>query len=59
VWRFQIQPPVPLGQGSLEADVERLVRLTEQQVLQHPQLWSWHHRRWRKLRPATTPRTPS
>ncbi|MDF1483837.1 lysophospholipid acyltransferase family protein [Ramlibacter sp. H39-3-26] len=54
-WRFEIQPPVPLGQDSLESDVERLVRLTEQQVLQRPQLWSWHHRRWRKLRPATTP----
>ncbi|MGJ7493175.1 lysophospholipid acyltransferase family protein [Variovorax sp. ZT4R33] len=55
IWRFEIQPPVPLGQGPLEADVAHLVRLTEQQVLQHPQLWSWHQRRWRKLRPATTP----
>lgn len=55
VWRFEIQPPVPLGEGSLASDVERLVQLTEQQVRQHPQLWSWHHRRWRKLPLATTP----
>lgn len=52
VWRFDIRPPVPLGEGSLEADLERLVRITEQQVMQAPQLWSWHHRRWRKLPPA-------
>jgi lauroyl/myristoyl acyltransferase len=31
------------------------VQITEQQVRQHPQLWSWHHRRWRKLPLATTP----
>ena len=53
VWRFDIRPPVELGSGSLEADLERLVRITEQQVLARPQLWSWHHRRWRKLPPAT------
>ncbi|MGI4778714.1 MAG: lysophospholipid acyltransferase family protein [Janthinobacterium lividum] len=52
VWRFDIRPPVPLGEGPLEADLERLVRITEQQVMQAPQLWSWHHRRWRKLPPA-------
>lgn len=48
-WRFEIQRPVTLGQGSLEADVESLTRLTEAQVLQHPELWSWHHRRWGQL----------
>ncbi len=52
LWRFEIGPPVELGTGSLETDLQSLVRLTEQQVLAHPQLWSWHHRRWRKLPPA-------
>ncbi|OYU00054.1 MAG: hypothetical protein CFE40_01685 [Burkholderiales bacterium PBB1] len=50
VWRFEIQPPLTLGQGTLEADVDFLTRLTESQVLQHPELWSWHHRRWSKCR---------
>jgi KDO2-lipid IV(A) lauroyltransferase len=49
VWRFDIEAPVVLGVDSLEADTATLVGLTERQVLQHPQLWSWHHRRWRKF----------
>jgi KDO2-lipid IV(A) lauroyltransferase len=53
-WKFSIEPPVPLGQGSLEADVKTLVALTERQILQAPQLWSWHHRRWCK-RPLAAP----
>jgi len=55
LWRFAIQPKVTIGQGSLEADVEFLTRLTEQQVLQHPELWSWHHRRWSELPMAHGP----
>jgi KDO2-lipid IV(A) lauroyltransferase len=53
LWRFAIRPPVALGQGTVESDVETLARLTERQILDHPQLWSWHHRRWRKLPAAT------
>ena len=47
-WRFTVQPPVTLTGGTLESDVELLVRVTERQILQSPQLWSWHHRRWGK-----------
>jgi KDO2-lipid IV(A) lauroyltransferase len=54
VWRFAIEPPVALTGGSLEADVALLCRLTEQQVLRSPQLWSWHHRRWSKSRAAVS-----
>lgn len=54
VWRFEIQPQLTIGQGTLEADVDFLTRLTEAQVLQHPELWSWHHRRWRKFPMAAT-----
>jgi len=59
VWRFAIEPPVTVGQGSLEADVEFLTRLTEQQILQRPQLWSWHQRRWRHLPMAPSAATAS
>jgi KDO2-lipid IV(A) lauroyltransferase len=54
VWQFTIQPPVALTGGSLEADVTLLCKLTEQQVLQAPQLWSWHHRRWSTSRAAVS-----
>lgn len=55
-WCFSIEPPVPRTAGAtLEADLESLVRLTERQVLRHPELWSWHHRRWRKFPLAATP----
>ena len=49
IWRFTIEPPLRLGQASLQADVECLVGVTERHVRERPQLWSWHHRRWRKL----------
>jgi len=50
VWRFAIGAPLPLSAGaSLESDVEKLARATESLILQHPHLWSWHHRRWRNF----------
>lgn len=53
-WRFIVEPPVPLHKGTtLEADVETLLRVTERQILGHPELWSWHHRRWRLLPAAS------
>ncbi len=63
VWKFEIQPPLPLGSGSLESDVELMTRWTESQILRTPQFWSWHHRRWSHLpiapaQPATLPGTP-
>lgn len=49
VWRFTIDPPLTgVAGASLEADVESLARVSERQILRYPQLWSWHHRRWRK-----------
>ena len=53
VWHFEILPPVEFAAGSsLESDVETLLRVSERYILRHPQLWSWHHRRWRKHRLA-------
>ena len=47
VWRFSIGEPVPLGHATLGEDLAALVAATERVVLAHPELWSWHHRRWR------------
>jgi lauroyl/myristoyl acyltransferase len=47
-WRFRIEPPLPPVSGRLAAVVEHLARASERQALLHPELWSWHHRRWRK-----------
>src|SRR5690606_25841010 len=48
VWQFRIEPALVLTQGPLAADVERLARASERQMLLHPELWGWHHRRWHK-----------
>ena len=50
VWKFTIGAPVARVPGaSLESEVGQLARVTEQNILRYPQLWSWHHRRWRKF----------
>jgi KDO2-lipid IV(A) lauroyltransferase len=50
VWRFRIEPRLMLPPGgSLEQDTADVLRHVEQQVLAHPELWSWHQRRWRKF----------
>ena len=48
-WRFALQPPLALGQDTLEADVATWSRATERVVLDQPQLWSWQQRRWRSV----------
>ena len=47
-WRFRIEPPLPHASGPLATAVERLARASERQALRHPEMWSWHHRRWHK-----------
>jgi lauroyl/myristoyl acyltransferase len=47
-WRFRIEPALPPAAGPLAAEVERLAREAERQILLHPELWSWHHRRWHR-----------
>jgi KDO2-lipid IV(A) lauroyltransferase len=47
-WQFEIQPAVPLDPTtSLEDEMAALLKFSEMDILRHPQLWSWHHRRWR------------
>ena len=56
VWRFEIRSAIPRqADASLEADVESLLRASEQMIMSNPQWWSWHHRRWRRFPLAADP----
>lgn len=57
-WHFRIEPALPRSDGSLAAEVERLAREAERQILLHPELWSWHHRRWHRQPFARATITP-
>ena len=49
VWHFQIEPRLQLLPGaSFEEDMAQVLGHVERQILAHPELWSWPHRRWRK-----------
>ncbi len=49
VWHFGIEPPLALPPGgSIEDDTARVMQHVEAQILAHPELWSWQHRRWRR-----------
>jgi KDO2-lipid IV(A) lauroyltransferase len=53
-WHFCIEPPLSLHPGgTLEEDTAAVLRITERQILAHPELWSWHQRRW-KYYPMTS-----
>jgi KDO2-lipid IV(A) lauroyltransferase len=55
VWHFAIEPPLVLPPGgSIEEDTAKVMRHVEAQILAHPELWSWQHRRWRKYPLAVT-----
>lgn len=57
VWQFTIGAPVARVPGaSLESEAAGLARVTEENILRHPQLWSWHHRRWHRFPMAAAPR---
>jgi KDO2-lipid IV(A) lauroyltransferase len=48
LWHFAIGQRLVLQPGgSLEEDTAEILRHVEQQILAHPELWSWHQRRWR------------
>ncbi len=48
-WQFDALPPIwPEGSGKIEHLNQRLIELMEGHILQHPQWWSWHQRRWSK-----------
>jgi KDO2-lipid IV(A) lauroyltransferase len=45
-WHFRIEPALVPAGGPLASEVQTLARASERQALLHPELWSWHHRRW-------------
>jgi KDO2-lipid IV(A) lauroyltransferase len=49
VWHFRIEPELRINPGgSFEEDAALVMKHVEGQILAHPELWSWPHRRWRK-----------
>jgi KDO2-lipid IV(A) lauroyltransferase len=53
VWHFAIEPRIAFQPGgTVEEDTAVALAKVEQQILAHPELWSWHQRRWRKFRLA-------
>lgn len=50
VWHFAIEPPLTLlPGGTIAEDTAEVLKHVEAQILARPELWSWHHRRWRKF----------
>lgn len=46
-WRFEIHQEATLDKNEpLEQSVEKLTRIMEAPILEHPEWWSWHQRRW-------------
>jgi lauroyl/myristoyl acyltransferase len=53
-WRFAIRPRLELAPGgSVTQDTADILQHVQNQVLAHPELWSWHQRRWREFPLAT------
>jgi lauroyl/myristoyl acyltransferase len=54
VWRFRVEPQIILQPGgTLEEDTAVVLGHVERQILEHPELWSWHQRRWRNFPTAS------
>jgi len=45
-WGFRIHPP--LSADSDDALLDAICASMEDQVRDHPELWAWHHRRWKR-----------
>jgi lauroyl/myristoyl acyltransferase len=55
VWHFAIEPRLVFQPGgTVEEDTGVVLRHVEQQILAHPELWSWHQRRWKYFPMAAT-----
>ncbi|MCC5888395.1 MAG: lysophospholipid acyltransferase family protein [Gammaproteobacteria bacterium] len=48
-WRFVIGEALELDDGSTEASAATLAASMERHIRSHPELWSWHHRKWRRF----------
>lgn len=55
VWHFAIEPRLVFQPGgTIEEDTGAVLQHVERQILAHPELWSWHQRRWKTF-PVATP----
>jgi len=45
-WQFRVHPPLHAATG--DAMLEAMIESMETQIRTHPQLWAWHHRRWKR-----------
>lgn len=48
-WRFTIGKPMDVAGSGIEKVAAAMAHAMESHILAHPELWTWHHRRWRKL----------
>ena len=48
-WRFTIGEPMEMAGNDIEELATVMAHAMETHILAHPELWTWHHRRWRKL----------
>lgn len=55
-WTFEVKDPIYLtASDKIEGQLEYVVSLMEKHILAHPDLWSWHQRRWAKSAFSHTP----
>lgn len=52
-WRFRVHPP--LSADSPEALLDAIIDSMESAIRERPELWAWHHRRWKRYHFDTEP----
>lgn len=45
-WRFRVHPP--LIADDTDAMLDAMLASMQDQIIRHPSLWAWHHRRWKR-----------
>lgn len=48
IWQFEIGAPLDLGAGDDATAAAVVARAMESHIRAHPELWTWHQRRWRR-----------
>jgi len=52
-WRFRVDPP--LQADSPEQLLDAIIESMESAIRERPELWAWHHRRWKRYHFSTEP----
>jgi len=45
-WRFRVHPP--LVADTPDTMLDAMLASMQNQIIRHPALWAWHHRRWKR-----------